>query len=48
MPGPRRTAGGAGQAIGSTVEVDMESSEYVDRTLSLVSDMHARMAAFAR
>jgi proline dehydrogenase len=30
------------RAIGSAVEVDMESSEYVDRTLSLVSDMHAR------
>jgi proline dehydrogenase len=29
-------------ALGSVVEVDMESSEYVDRTLSLVSDMHAR------
>jgi len=30
------------KATGSAVEVDMESSEYVDRTLSLVSQMHAR------
>jgi len=30
------------QAIGSMVEVDMESSAYVDRTLALVSDLHAR------
>jgi proline dehydrogenase len=30
------------KAIGSCVEVDMESSEYVDRTLALVSDLHAR------
>ena len=30
------------RATGSMVEVDMESSEYVDRTLSLVEDMHAR------
>jgi len=30
------------QAAGSVVEVDMESSEYVDRTLNLVSVMHAR------
>jgi len=28
--------------IGTSVEVDMESSAYVDRTLDLVSDMHAR------
>jgi proline dehydrogenase len=28
--------------IGSEVEIDMESSEYVDRTLGIVSDMHAR------
>ena len=30
------------RATGSAVEVDMESSEYVDRTLDLVADMHAR------
>ena len=30
------------RSIASAVEVDMESSEYVDRTLNLVSDMHAR------
>lgn len=30
------------QAIGSRVEVDMESSAYVDRTLELVSNLHAR------
>jgi proline dehydrogenase len=30
------------KAIGSMVEVDMESSAYVDRTLALVSDLHAR------
>jgi proline dehydrogenase len=28
--------------LGSFVRVDMESSEYVDRTLSLVRDLHAR------
>jgi proline dehydrogenase len=33
------------KAIGSRVEVDMESSEYVDRTLELVSDLHARHGA---
>jgi proline dehydrogenase len=33
------------KAIGSVVEVDMESSEFVDRTLRLVSDMHARYGA---
>jgi proline dehydrogenase len=30
------------KAIGSGVEVDMESSEYVDRTLKLVSRLHAK------
>jgi len=30
------------KAIGSTVEIDMESSGYVDRTIALVSDLHAR------
>ena len=30
------------KAIGTTVEIDMESSEYVDRTLDLVSNLHAR------
>lgn len=30
------------RALQTTVEVDMESSIYVDRTLSLVSDLHAR------
>ncbi len=30
------------RAIGSAVEIDMESSEYVDRTLALVSHLHAR------
>lgn len=30
------------KAIGSAVEVDMESSEYVDRTLDVVSNLHAR------
>ena len=29
------------KAIGTTVEVDMESSEYVDRTLALVSQLHS-------
>ncbi len=30
------------KSIGSMVEVDMESSAYVDRTLALVSDLHAK------
>ncbi len=30
------------RAVGSAVEVDMESSPYVDRTLGLVSDLHAK------
>jgi proline dehydrogenase len=30
------------KAIGSMVEVDMENSQYVDRTLDLVSHLHAR------
>lgn len=29
------------RAVGSAVEVDMESSAYVDRTLALVADLHA-------
>jgi proline dehydrogenase len=32
-------------SIGSRVEFDMESSEYVDRTLALVRAMHARYAS---
>jgi proline dehydrogenase len=31
--------------LGNFVRVDMESSEYTDRTLDLVTDMHARYAA---
>ena len=30
------------KSIGTVVEIDMESSAYVDRTLALVSDLHAR------
>lgn len=30
------------KAIGSAVEIDMESSAYVDRTLELVSNLHAK------
>ena len=30
------------KAIGTSVEIDMESSAYVDRTLALVCDLHAR------
>jgi proline dehydrogenase len=30
------------KSIGQMVEIDMESSAYVDRTLTLVSDLHAR------
>jgi proline dehydrogenase len=30
------------KAIGSAVEIDMESSEFVDRTLAVVSDLHAK------
>jgi proline dehydrogenase len=33
------------KAIGTSVEIDMESSEYVDRTLALVSDLHARLGS---
>jgi len=33
------------KAIGTLVEIDMESSEYVDRTLALVSDLHARFGS---
>ncbi|MDP8979657.1 MAG: proline dehydrogenase family protein [Acidobacteriota bacterium] len=33
------------RAGGTRVEIDMESSEYVDRTLDIVSDMHARHAS---
>jgi len=32
-------------AGGTRVEIDMESSEYVDRTVAIVSDMHARHAS---
>ena len=35
----------AASGLGGFVEVDMESSEYVDRTLCLVSDMHERHGA---
>ncbi len=30
------------KSIGSVVEIDMEASAYVDRTLALVSDLHAK------
>ncbi|MBZ5608515.1 MAG: proline dehydrogenase family protein [Acidobacteriia bacterium] len=33
------------QQIGSVVEVDMESSKYLDRTLGLVARLHARYAS---
>jgi len=33
------------KAIGTSVEIDMESSEYVDRTLALVSDLHVRFGS---
>jgi proline dehydrogenase len=33
------------KSIGRLVEVDMEASQYVDRTLGLVSDLHARYAS---
>src|SRR5258706_132052 len=33
------------RAGGTRVEIDMESSEYVDRTLAIVSDLHARHAS---
>ena len=33
------------KTIGSAVEIDMEPSAYVDRTLALVSDLHARYGA---
>ena len=33
------------KAIGTSVEIDMESSGYVDRTLALVSDLHARFGS---
>jgi proline dehydrogenase len=33
------------KAIGTSVEIDMESAEYVDRTLALVSDLHARFGS---
>jgi len=33
------------KAIGTTVEIDMESSEYVDRTLALVSNLHATLGS---
>jgi proline dehydrogenase len=33
------------KAIGTSVEIDMESSEYVDRTLALVSGLHARFGS---
>jgi proline dehydrogenase len=33
------------KTIGTSVEIDMESSEYVDRTLALVSDLHARFGS---
>jgi len=33
------------KASGTSVEIDMESSGYVDRTLALVSDLHARFGS---
>ena len=33
------------KAIGSSVEIDMESSGYVDRTLALVSDLHDKFGS---
>jgi proline dehydrogenase len=33
------------KAIGTSVEIDMELSGYVDRTLALVSDLHARFGS---
>ena len=33
------------KAIGTTVEIDMESSEYVDRTLALVSNLQATLGS---
>jgi proline dehydrogenase len=33
------------KTIGTSVEIDMESSAYVDRTLALVSDLHARFGS---
>jgi proline dehydrogenase len=33
------------KSIGQVVEIDMESSAYVDRTLTLVSNLHARYAS---
>jgi len=34
--------------IGSRVEIDMESSEYTDRTLQIVADLHHRFGGFVR
>ncbi len=33
------------KVIGTTVEIDMESSEYVDRTLAMVCDLHTRVGS---
>ena len=33
------------KAIGTSVEIDMESSEYVDRTLALVSHLHSALGS---
>jgi proline dehydrogenase len=33
------------KAIGTSVEIDMESSEYVDRTLALLAHLHARFGS---
>ena len=33
------------KAIGTSVEIDMESTGYVDRSLALVSDLHARFGS---
>jgi proline dehydrogenase len=33
------------KTIGTSVEIDMESSEYVNRTLALVSDLHAKLGS---
>ena len=36
------------RSMGSRVEIDMESSEYTDRTLQIVSSLHHRFGGFVR
>ncbi len=36
------------KAIGARVEIDMESSEYTDRTLQIVRELHARFGGHVR